>query len=241
MCNRLLYWCVLALGILSLQHCGLDWSESYEIDGEQPYDLYVLHQLLQARPAGLTTAEDSLSLLRSATESTYVFFGKYAYYNEQSVTDLLDFVERGNTAFIASYELPPELATHLFGDDCYFEDADYQYGYYYNENYLQTDTAELYLSANKKTYSLPQLYDFKPYQRTTHYIPADYLCDPEIPNEFIGTLNEFQSNFARLPWGDGDFYLHTNPIFFTNYFLVDSLHYAYAEDVLAVLDDRPVV
>ncbi|MEO0731504.1 MAG: DUF4350 domain-containing protein [Bacteroidota bacterium] len=240
MIRRCGYWCLLALGALSLQHCGLNWSESYEIDGKQPYDLYVLHQLLEARPQGMTTVEDSLSLLREAEGSNYVFFGSFAYYNEQAITDLLDFVERGNTAFIAAYEPPPELATHLFGEDCYFKDADQQFGYYPDENYLSVDTAYLHLRVTESSYALPHLYNFKPYYRTTYFIPEEYLCDPELNSEFIGTVDVTSNNFARLPWGNGYFYLHTDPLYFTNYFLVDSLHYGYAADALSVLNDGPV-
>lgn len=47
-------------------------------------------------------------------------------------------------------------------------------------------------------------------------------------------------NFVRLPWGEGYFYLHLNPVFFTNYYLVDDKQRPYAEAVLAVLSDGPV-
>lgn len=220
--------------------CWTNWRESYRYDEKQPFDIYALYELLEARPEGLNILEDSLTVLTTALtnkSSNYVFVGNYAHYTNKSVTALLDFVERGNTAFIAAYELPEDLATHLFGNDCY-------YSFYDNDERmgsLYLDTVGLQLVLDDEYFELYNIYNYEPQKRSTRYINAGLLCDEALDNEIIGTMEEYNANFMRLNWGKGNFYFHANPIFFTNYYLVDSLHYEYAEACLAsTLKEGPV-
>lgn len=232
------FYLVVVLLAISSSGCWTSWSESYRYNKEQPFDVYALYELLDARPEGLHFLEDSLALLRdtTATGGNYVFVGSYAYYTETSVTDLLDYVERGNNAFIAAYDLPEDLATFLFSDDCYYS--------FYDENeriLLESeDTLQMKLIWDSSAYEVHNVYNFEPYARPTRYINGGLFCDEALDNEIIGTFNEVNINFARLHWGEGDFFIHTNPIFFTNYYLVDSLQYQYAEAALSVLGPGPV-
>lgn len=233
----LFYGCVV-LFLSGCSGCWTNWRESYRYDHKQPFDLYALYELLEARPESLILTKDSLAVLEApeARLANYVFIGSYAYYNERSVTRLLDFVERGNTAFIAANDLPEDLASHLFGNDCY-------YGFY-NDNErigsLDLDTVVMQFSNEARNYTLYNVYDFEPWQRPTNYLNGGMLCDTFLDNEVLGTLNDYNINFTRLGWGEGQFYFHNNPVFFTNYYLVDSLQHEYAEAVLAVLDAGPV-
>ncbi|MEM6773122.1 MAG: DUF4350 domain-containing protein, partial [Bacteroidota bacterium] len=96
--NRIFQYSVAAVCLLTFYGCPMGWAETYSYEGKNPHDLYALYELLEARPEGLILVEDSLSLLNDVSEaSNYVFVGNYAYFNEKSVTQLLDFVERGNT------------------------------------------------------------------------------------------------------------------------------------------------
>ncbi|MEM9929888.1 MAG: hypothetical protein AAF840_08730, partial [Bacteroidota bacterium] len=182
--------------------------------------------------------DDSLAALRDtlAGPSNYIFVGEYAYYNETSVTDLLDYVERGNNAFIAAYDLPEELGTSLFSYDCY-------YSFYDTDERMLSesmDTVMMQLLWDSTEFEVYNVYDFEPFNRLTSYFNGGLFCDDLLDNEIIGTFSEVNINFARLNWGQGNFYVHTNPLFFTNYYLVDSLQYQYAEAILAVLGPGPV-
>jgi len=230
----LFYACV-ALFVSGCSGCWTNWRETFRYDYKQPYDTYGLYELLKARPEGSKLVEDSLAML-DESEGNYVFVGSYAYYNERSVTNLLNFVERGNTAFIAAYELPEDLAGHLFGDDCY-------YSFYDDEErflFEMRDTVSLRLENNGRNYELYNIYEYEPSPRATRYLNYGLLCDSLYDNEILGTMNGTDVNFVRLRWGEGNFYFHVNPVFFTNYYLVDSVQYAYPEDALAVLGGGPV-
>lgn len=233
-----LFYLLVVLFASGCSGCFTTWSETYRYDKKQPFDLYALYELMVARTEGLVFLEDSLAALKDvdARSGNYVFVGNYAYYTESSVTELLDFVERGNSAFISAYDLPEDLATHLFGNDCY-------YNFYGDEERIlseQLDTVTFQLNSTDESFELYNIYAYAPYNKATFYLNGGMLCDDALDNEVIGTFGEYNINFTRLNWGEGNFYFHTNPVFFTNYYLVDSLQYAYAEACLAVLGDGPV-
>lgn len=236
--TQILFYACVVLLVSGCSGCWTNWNESYRYNKKQPYDLYALYELMEARPEGLLFMEDSLSILEEMEESTanYVFIGDYAYYNERSVTQLLDFVERGNTAFIAANDLPEDLARHLFGDDCYYS--------FYDDSerigMLQLDTVTLQLGEEGRDYTLYNIYNYEPHNRPTRYLNGGMLCDTLLDNEVLGTLDYYNVNFTRLGWGEGSFYFHNNPVFFTNYYLIDSLQHEYAEASLAILNGGPV-
>jgi hypothetical protein len=236
--TQILFYACVVLFISGCSGCSTNWNESYRYDEKQPYDLFALYELMEARPEGLVFVEDSLTLLREteAPSANYVFIGSHAYYNERSVTQLLDFVERGNTAFIAADDLPEDLARHLFGDDCYYS--------FYDDSersgILNIDTVVMQFKDEDRDYTLFNVYGYEPRNRPTRYLNGEMLCDTLLDNEVLGTLDYYNINFTRLGWGDGNFYFHNNPIFFTNYYVVDSLQHEYAEAALATLNEGPV-
>jgi hypothetical protein len=96
------------------------------------------------------------------------------------------------------------------------------------------------LADSNRVYEMYNVYDHAPMSKQVRYLNYGMLCDSLLNNEVLGTAGDYNVNFVRLPWGDGMFYLHLNPVFFTNYYLVDDPQQRYAEAVLAVLSDGPV-
>ena len=236
-----------ALALLLLYGCpSTRWYESYEREGKQPYDLYGLYELLEARPEGLTLLKDSSDLLQldSVTGTNYLFVGHSPFYREAAVTGLLDYVERGNTVFLAANEVPEDLAYHLFGDDCYygqFED-DYHVGYYgeerFPQNYVDSTVAYRYPAGD--SFQLVCIRRHQPAVFNLRTVSDRLLCDDSLDHQVLGVLDTNGVNFLRLGWGEGDFYFHSNPLFFTNWFLIDSLQYRYPESMLSVIGEGPV-
>ncbi|MTB53731.1 DUF4350 domain-containing protein [Lewinella sp. W8] len=238
MLKRIVQYGCMAVGLLSFYGCPDSWYERYDYEGKEPFDVYALYELFSARPEGTILVEDSLSVLQEDTlqRSNYFFIGQYAYYGERSVTELLDYVERGNTAFIAAYELPEDLASHLFGDECY-------YNIFYNDDrfpYFDLDTVTFQLNDGEDHYELVNVHRHKPVHRTMYYLNDALFCDEYLGNETLGLMDTLHVNYARLPWGEGNFYFLSSPIFLTNYYLVDGQKYQYAEATLSVLGEGPV-
>lgn len=222
--------------LLVLCGCQTDWYESFDYKDKGAHDLYILHELLSSRPAGLVTITDSLTLLSDSTRrGNYLFVGKYAHYPERSVTQLLDFVERGNTAFIAARALPEDLAYHLFGDQCFageYLSQDERFPRFFR------DTVTLLLP--KDTFLQAHLWDYEVYDREANYLEGSLLCDPALDHEILGFVDYEYINFVRLGWGAGDFFFNAQPLSLTNYYLADSLRARYAAASLSVLGEGPI-
>ena len=75
--------------------------------------------------------------------------------------------------------------------------------------------------------------DQRPYR--WHYIDSVYLCEKENAIVQLGTLNDTLTNFARIEFGEGYFYLHTTPLTLTNYHLLEEEGVAYAERLFSHL------
>jgi hypothetical protein len=212
MLKRTIRYGLLALGLLSFYGCPDSWYDSYDYEGKEPFDAYALYELLSARSEGVVLVDDSLSLLREDTlqTSNYFFIGRYAYYGEQSVTELLDYVERGNTAFIAAYELPEDLASHLFGDECY-------YNIYYNQDrfpYLDLDSVSLQLNDGQDEYQLVNVYNHRPMPRPMFYLNDGLFCDEFLGNEDAWPAGLHLRQLRSSPLGGREFFLPFQSHFF---------------------------
>ena len=246
MCSRspTLRYFLFGVALLSLYGCPrTSWNETYRYDKQEPFDLYVLYELLAARDEPFTLLKDSSSLrqLDEVTGSNYVFVGSYPYFQEEDVTRLLDYVERGNTVFLAASTVPEDLAYHLFGDDCYYDE--YFEDYYYEDGRFPTtvmDTVTAFRYPESDSFQLVNISYWKPQYASLNTVNDRLLCDPALDNQVLGTLDTAGVNFLRLGWGEGNFYFHSNPRFFTNWFLVDSLQFRYPEAVLSVIGEGPV-
>ena len=230
--------------LLTLYGCpGTSWYPSYRHTGKQPYDLYALYELMDARPEGLTLLADTtdLSALDSVTGTNYVFIGHSPFYRERAVTALLDYVERGNTAFLAANEIPEDLAYHLFGDDCYYDNFE-ELGYYDTDRFPATliDSAVAYQYPAGDSFHLVCVRYHEPSAFNLRTVNEALLCDETLDNQVLGVLDTHGINYLRLGWGEGNFYFHSNPLFFTNWFLLDSLEDRYAAAMLAPLREGPV-
>lgn len=232
-----------ALLLLLSSGCGVSWWESFRYNKKQPYDLYALYELLEARPAGLVFNQDSLGLLPldSTTTANYVYVGGNIYFDEIDLTGLLQFVEQGNKAFVFTKRIPEDLSYHLFGPNCYFntnfdyEDLD---DYYEDTISLTLTNPEL---LPRDTVQLCWVYDYEANIHNWRHVSEEMLCDPGYGLEILGTLDSGRVNFARLRYGEGEILLHTNPELFTNYFLADSSRYDYARGVFSYLGEGPVI
>lgn len=230
--------------MLTSSGCGYTWWESYRYNKKQPYDLYALYELLEAREAGLIFNKDTLGGLEydSTLVYNYLYVGHNIHMDESDLTSLLNFVEKGNKGFLFTKNLPEDLNYHFFGPECF-------YGFDNNQkNLLESvyqDTIDLFLKnphlLKTDSVSLSWVYNYKPTMHSWLHVPDYWLCDPGFGNEVLGTMDSGLINFVRLRYGQGELFLHTNPELFTNYFLSDSSRYDYALGVFSYLSDGPVI
>jgi hypothetical protein len=206
------------------------YSESYE----EPYGTQILYKALKAYFPGerfQDIKKDPGKVLEKA-KGTYVFVGEGIYYDSLTTQRLLQFVGRGNTALLVSKTIPDKIMTTVYNPVCNYEFwEDYEVIYLDSVvNFSVQSPGEaasenfpfFYANRNKK-----HSYRWK-------YIPKKHFCD-DLPHMPLGSINDSLTNFAKFPYGNGAFLLHTAPIAFSNFHLLRPEGRAYAEAILSHL------
>lgn len=207
----------------------IDWRPTYSVNDKIPYGLYVFDKEINGffknhkveRISTLTPYEyldskyDEDTLVQDyKIKGTFINISESNTIDEQSIKEICYFVSHGNNAFLSMRTFPQFLLDSLKID--------------VNSDYLPTGSASVWL-ANKKTnskkYNLPQTIE-------------DYFSKIDTSNT---TVLGYQGNkkkhinYIKVPYKNGYFYLHTQPIAFTNFNLLKADHYQYAESVLSYL------
>lgn len=247
--NRIILGVIVVAGILLAAWAiqggqqRFSWRETFKIKSKEPYGLYALYDLFKDYPAvkELNTLTDSLAgqlpILEDGSFANYVFIGEGMYMREQDRDALLNFVEAGNTAFLAAKVLPYDLMFYLYYDEC---------------DYLPWDGLNVYVDSTiqlnfvhpklrrDKDFSFTYVQKFAGTPRQWQYFPSDYFCEKESAMEPLGLLADTAVNMVRIPYGNGFFYLHSQPLLFTNYYLVKNDGRTYAEGAFSHLNDGPI-
>lgn len=219
------------------------WNDSwtrhaYNETSDQPYGIQILYRLLSSYFEGkkrIDIQKDVATELPqdSLSGSTYLFVGEAMYLDSLDTERLLQFVDYGNTAFIASKTIPSDLMSNLYDFDCYELEWD-DYIFLKDSVVALTlrEPASEKMTARFAIQNLASEYNW-------HYIEGSYFCD-SVPHQPLGYLNDTLVNFAEFPYGQGRFLLHTNPVVFTNYNLLQPATRVYAEGVLSWLPEGDI-
>ncbi len=218
-----------------------DWKESYKPESKDPYGTFVVKELLNGyfpnQPIKLISEGLSTDLPLETEPANYVFIGEGLYMDTTDVNQLLDFVSAGNQAFISSKSIPYDLMFYIYYQEC----NDYIW-----DDYEQiSDTAVIFnmLHRNLQT---AEGFEYKFMQRDQaskyrwNYIDSIYFCEEDYSFVELGAINDRYVNFAKMNHGEGAFYLHTNPLAFTNIQLLDEQGVDYAEKVFSHLTPGPI-
>ncbi len=138
--------------------------------------------------------------------------------DQQSTEEVLTFVSKGNTAFIASESFPYSLLDSLSLD--------------INYSYSLQDSTYTHL-VNPRFHH--QKYNITVGDSEMYFEKIDTLNTVVLGYQEQGKLKKQHVNFVRVPYGNGDIYLHTQPIVFTNYHLLKNDNYRYVENILSYL------
>lgn len=248
--NRRLYITLTIAAVLGLllftrwsgNNDRLNWIENYAEKSKAPYGTFVFHQLLQSYfpEKNLIDIEKSLrqELKFPANETAnYIFVGEAMFLDSLDIEHLIEFVKKGNQAFIISKTVPFKLMQQIYARQCNETAWDEYFSFYGSEIEMNLLHPEL-ISDDSLTF-----YYFNSYGQTDYawqYIDSIYFCDEDYSLAALGTLNDGLINFARLKAGEGVFYLHTTPLAFSNFHLLRKEGQHYAERVLSHLVKGPI-
>lgn len=209
----------------------IDWRPTYSVNDKIPFGLYVFDKEIGGifkkqkiqRISAVTPYEfldskyDEDSLVETySVKGTFVNISVQNNIDDQSMKEIMYFVSHGNNAFLSMANFPKPLL-----DSLKFE---------YTSNFRPTDSAFVWM-ANKKL-------SRKAYKSTGDI--ADYFSKIDTLNTIVlgyqgNPKKKKNINFIKIPYKNGNFFLHMHPVAFTNYNMLKKDRYQYAENVLSYI------
>lgn len=201
-----------------------DWSKNFDITKKTPFGLFVFN-------------EEAEEIFNHQLERIYV--SPYDYYQEDRKPHNILFIEHDTDK--ESWKKVLKQVSE--GSDLmYISD---------NQNSNLLDTIQDLIPRRFYTQDYYGVMKFTDSSRT-HKVEMDrlpgFIGYTKISKnlELLGiVLSEEEvspfANFVKLPYGKGNIYYHTEPLFVTNYHLLRKNDYQYAQDVFSYLPERETV
>lgn len=210
----------------------IDWSLTFSKDDKIPYGNFLLYDLLdQIFPSKTieTAYQPIYNQLQDTTllseKRNYIFINQSFNLEELDEETLLNFVAEGSNVFLATRYLSEKLTDTLnleinnLGAYAIFEN-----------NEIPDTIAFNFVHPDLKTDS--------PYY-LKKYIADSFFESFDTLNTLILGINGIEKpNFIQTTFGKGTFYIHSNPILFTNY---NMTHTNNAEYVSKALSHLPIL
>jgi hypothetical protein len=209
----------------------IDWEESFNEKSNTPYGVSVLYKELPKlfkgkkvrtvyhQPASYLKADSKNGYGEHTAKGNFIIIGNSDYLEDDSIDELLNFVDAGNTLFISDYYFPQKFYDTLN----------------VNVNYVKNEKDSIsYLSLKHLNIDNIKL------DRNT----ADqYFSNLDSIDHMVlghSKIDYKHVNFIKIPFGKGLVFLHTEPKAFTNYHLLKENRYQYVEGVLSYLPDADI-
>lgn len=214
----------------------IDWRPTYSIKDKIPLGMYIFDNELPK-----ILKNQSISKIDS---TAYEFFAdKYQYIDstdtdeytikgtilniadesvldKESITEILYFVNQGNNCFISAENLPQFLLDTLKIKT--------------NVESKLTDTISCWL-ANKKLSNTK--YKFYQGVGNKYFSKIDTLQTTVLGYQ---SGDSTRVNFIKIKHNNGNIYLHTQPVAFTNFYLLKSNNHQYAEKILSYVPNTDI-
>ncbi|MBO0331762.1 DUF4350 domain-containing protein [[Muricauda] lutisoli] len=232
-------WIYMTIGVLTLAAIfameynkpkKVNWFPSYVSHHKIPYGTYVLNSLMEKHfPNKIEQVQKPPFELLTRTDSirgTYFFVNETVSFGEAELNVLLDWVDQGNTLFVASDRFEQKLL-----DTLHLEQANV-----YNDGQLEP-LFYLELSNPKLTSST---YKFTKDYYTTGFDQLDTLRTTVLAQVYTrsdSTDNiKKHVNTIKQSFGNGEILLTSFPKAFTNYFILKDTNQEYTAGLLSYLD-----
>jgi hypothetical protein len=219
----------------------LNWEFSYQKDNTFPYGSQLLYENLNVLfPDSKISTSDApaQTYLRKSKDdkSNYVVICEKFKPNAEDANELLDFVNKGNSVFIAANVFEGGLAEELhISVKKYYSERNGNYRKYYEKD---NGYGELYYHVPS---SVAMCFSAKKFDEENAFFfdrdMPDYYFEEyrKWGKEVLGVSHEGNVNFIKLRWGSGYFYLHTQPTAFANYYIAHPYNHEYAFTALSHL------
>ncbi|MFV0531054.1 MAG: hypothetical protein ACK5MD_06410 [Flavobacteriales bacterium] len=215
--------------------CSSDWEESFDSKKTKPFGTKVLENesatLFPDKKFIVIKnnfVDDMIENEEVEKTGNYIAFDSQFRMNKRSVDELLAFIEEGNIAFIATHSL-----------DYYLNEALGLSLYNYIDNSFKQKNDDFTLHLTAKNWS-GRTYSFKRYLHES-YISHYNDQTTSVLGYFKDKSGKKTVNFVRVVYGDGAFYIHTQPLVFTNFYMLnDPSHAEYVSHCFSYLREDQI-
>ena len=213
---------------------SVNWYPSYGNKDKIPYGLNVFYTTLQERLGDnfneINRPPYEVMLDETEINGTYFFVNGSVYFDEAETYSLLDWVEQGNTLYVASSGVSETLLDTLSLEIDYYYDLD---------NFDRKPLVNLANPAPAR--DTPYGLDID--VSTAYFTKIDTLNTVvlgvyDLQKDKVNGMEEPKVNFIRQPYGDGFIYVHLLPEVFTNYFILYEDNYAYTNGAQLYLEEE---
>ena len=159
------------------------------------------------------------------TASLYINISHNYYATERDAESLMEFVYKGNTAFISAANYDTILLNKLYckqNKPAFFPD----------NSIASLQNTSLHFTDNLSLYNEKYSYYYLPFKNYFSEINGSYA-------RIIGYNEDDKANFFVFMWGKGRMYFHNEPRALSNYFLLTKNNYLYLQEILQMMPKKP--
>lgn len=198
----------------------INWRKNFDIHEKSPFGLFVFNHeaenLFKNNLKKIETAPyDYYSRHQKGIHNIIVIENEI---DGESWKKILDQIANGSEGMLMVTRMPKEISDSI--------------GYYDSEISFEEENV-LKLTDKKYQNDFIKLDKF-PSGRGFSFIKPGV----EVLGKTVEKKNTDQANFIKVKFGKGNIYVHTEPLFLTNYYLLKPGSVKYAQDVFSYLQDR---
>ena len=199
----------------------VDWSVTLSKNDKIPYGGFVFFQQLQDLFPNVAIHTCSTPLYEQINNSykkntAYLLISSTFAPSQSDVVEMKNYVEKGN---------------YIFASADQFQRA------FLNAFKLETGTRFSLLTKDSTSINFvnPALRSSKDYTFYRATIDAYFTKTDTAKSIILGANNHRQPDFIKVPYGKGAFFIHSNPVCFSNYFLLHGNNASYASKALSYI------
>lgn len=204
----------------------IDWRKNFDVNKKTPFGLYVFNK------EAPIVFEGNLKKILSSPYDFYEKNKKIPLHNilifekeidHVSFEKIMNEVKKGSDAMIITEYIPDEVSDTLYV---------YNYSSDYGDENVQFFTDKKFKQDSLLLDKMPS----SNYIDEIDFETTEILGGKKITNS--EEKNNLNANFVKVNFGKGHFYIHTEPLDFTNYYLLKRGNEKYVEHVFSYLPKR---
>ncbi len=199
----------------------INWTVTMSKDDKNPFGSFILYkQLPDLFPnASINSYRlpvyDQINNYKDSN-TAYLLLDPNLKLSDEDMNELLNYAVIGNHVFVSSFELGKQLEDSLMLHRKM------------RVTMKKADTSRL--GFVNPAFRNEGQYNF------SHFAVDGYFSKLDTTTTIVlGTNQNKEVNFVKIPYGDGAFYIHANPVCFTNYFMLTGPNAGYTATALSYL------